>query len=131
GSEYGDDKINKILSLNGINKSEIDYIQSTNDMSYYYNSSKMCILTSVYEGFPNVLNESIKCCTPVISFDCKSGPSEIINDNNGILIKQYDIDGFVNAIINMLTNPIVIKETPYKSPLQKLVKILGNNHVYK
>ncbi|MEX5485347.1 glycosyltransferase [Proteus mirabilis] len=44
----------------------------------HYNESKITILTSYYEGYPNVLVESLASGTPIISFDCKSGPSEII-----------------------------------------------------
>ena len=40
----------------------------------------------------NVLIESIALGTPVVAFDCPSGPSEIIKNNvNGYLIKNGDL----------------------------------------
>ena len=53
--------------------------------------SRALVLTSHYEGFPRVLIEALSLGTPVISVDCKSGPSEIIkNEENGLLIENYN-----------------------------------------
>lgn len=67
-------------------------------------NAKATLLTSHYEGFPNVLIESLSVSTPVISFDCPSGPSEIIiNKINGYLIPMNDLDGFSNAMLQLET----------------------------
>jgi glycosyltransferase involved in cell wall biosynthesis len=59
----------------------------------YYQKAIYTVLSSKNEGFPNVIIESLAVETPVISFDCFSGPNEIIIDKtNGLLIENQNFD---------------------------------------
>jgi len=65
--------------------------------------ASMFVLSSDYEGSPNVLIEAMCMGMPVIATDCPSGgPGELIEDGyNGILISTGDVDGLKNAMIEM------------------------------
>lgn len=78
-----------------------------NDLPIYYINARATVLTSLVEGFPNVLVESISYGTPVISFDCPSGPKDIIIPNvNGILVEHLNVKDFAQAIIDVVNENI-------------------------
>ncbi|MCY4330469.1 MAG: glycosyltransferase, partial [Endozoicomonadaceae bacterium] len=91
----------------------------------YYLKAKATLLSSVCEGFPNVLVESITLGTPVISFDCPSGPGEIINDLNGKLVKTGDVKGLSGAIIDVCNSEYDIesvRSTSHNYRIDKVIK---------
>ncbi|MBP0903652.1 glycosyltransferase [Mariniflexile gromovii] len=71
----------------------------------FIKQAKALVMTSESEGFPMVLIEALSLKTPVVSFDCKSGPNEIIqNEVNGILVKNQDALAMTNALNKLLDN---------------------------
>ncbi len=97
----------------------------TNNVTSYYHNADVTVLTSLYEGFPNVLVESIALGTPVVSFDCPSGPSEIIIEGvNGFLVEHKNINKLADAIIDALTrdwDTVTIRETAKKFSTDRII----------
>lgn len=65
----------------------------------YIKKSKFLVLSSLNEGMPNVILEALACETPVVAFDCLSGPSEMIIDKkNGLLVENQNIEKLTTAM---------------------------------
>lgn len=69
-------------------------------------NSDFYVMSSRYEGLPMVLLESIACGLPIVSFDCPTGPAEIIENNDcGLLALNGDIVDLTDKIMLMIENP--------------------------
>ena len=76
------------------------------NMSEWYERADLFVLSSIVEGFPNVLLEAMAYGLPCISFDCDTGPRDMIQDGvNGILVNPKEKElGLTNAINKMISN---------------------------
>jgi len=84
---------------------KVDFVGFQKNPFSFISKSDVFVLSSRWEGFPNVLIEAMACGVPVISTDCPSGPNEIIeNGKNGILVKVDDVYGLAEAILSILEN---------------------------
>jgi amylovoran biosynthesis glycosyltransferase AmsD len=86
----------------------LGYCENIEDL---YKKSKVYVMTSRHEGFPMVLLEAQKNGLPIISYDCFTGPSEIVmDDTNGFLVEYGNKEKFADALGKFLNDQAKMKQ---------------------
>jgi glycosyltransferase involved in cell wall biosynthesis len=76
------------------------------DPTPFYMTADLFALASDYEGFGNVLVEALASGTPIVSTDCPSGPSEILDGGRyGRLVPVRDVEAMAEALDTSLDQP--------------------------
>ena len=87
---------------------------SVKNLSYYYTNCDIFVMSSSYEGFGNVLVEALSFGCRIVSTDCNSGPSFILdNGKYGKLAKTSNPDNLAITILeslNLTINTDLIRE---------------------
>ena len=104
----GEDRI-RLQSLIDSNKirQRVHMPGSVGNIADWYHAADIFVLSSLVEGFPNVLLEAMSHGLPCVSFDCNTGPKEMIEHNvNGILVSPIaDVEGLQVAMKKLIENP--------------------------
>ena len=106
-------KLEKRVFLIGFNSNPYQYMTKADAF----------VLSSNYEGFPNVLIEALACGLPVISTDCKSGPREI-------LAPQYDIHSMLVKDVVEVEYGILVRLNSVKALAEAMSRVIENQKLY-
>jgi N-acetylgalactosamine-N,N'-diacetylbacillosaminyl-diphospho-undecaprenol 4-alpha-N-acetylgalactosaminyltransferase len=97
----------------------IHFIGNVTNPYCFLKKSEIFVLSSEIEGFPNVLVEAMLCKKIVVSSNCKSGPSEILQ--NGKIGFLYEV-----ANVNELLYKLNYISKLSKNKKEKLIKDIYN-----
>lgn len=77
--------------------------------NFYIKRAEFLVLSSKYEGFSMVILEALSAGIPVVSFDCETGPRELVkHEFNGLLVENQNFNK-----LEMAMNRIVEEEQFY------------------
>ena len=108
---FGPEEQNIKLLIKKYNlENEVLMIKNLHNPFWLIKKSSLLIVTSVYEGFPNVIVEALTLGTPVISTNMNAGASEILlNGRGGDLVKVGDVLNLSKKISHFIANPSKLK----------------------
>ena len=97
-------KVMKDISISN-NCTNVEFLGFRKDIAELMQMSSVFALSSRFEGLPMALLEAMQsgCCC--VSFDCETGPTEIIcNNKNGILVPAQDVEKLSQALSEVISN---------------------------
>jgi glycosyltransferase involved in cell wall biosynthesis len=78
------------------------------NLGEWYERCELYAMTSRYEGFPNSLAEALANGLPAVSFDCDTGPRDIIrNEVDGLLVAPGDMDALRLALDQVMGDNVL------------------------
>jgi len=81
-------KSKKCNFVHGFYNISLGHIKEQNQLALLYSSADFVVVPSLVESFGQVAAEALSCETPVVCFNY-SGLTDIVNDENGLLVKPY------------------------------------------
>jgi len=111
-------------------KDKVVLLGQKDNINDYYLQCDIYILSSSFEGFPNVLVEAFSNKCACIATNCPTGPSEIIQDvNNGILVDNENQEEMTKAIDKLYFSEEL--KVQFKKNTQKSIEHLSVEKIAK
>jgi glycosyltransferase involved in cell wall biosynthesis len=97
-------QLEQMIDESGLGE-RIELAGPANDMGAALAEASIFVLSSRFEGFPLILIEAMSKGLAVVSYDCPTGPSDIVDDHeNGILVPAKDIDALAAGMREVMAD---------------------------
>lgn len=97
--------LQQLVSELGLSDS-VSFLGKRQDVGALLQDAQIFAFSSLTEGFPNALAEALAAGCACISYDCPTGPSELIEDGiNGLLVPTGDQAAFARGLDRLMGDP--------------------------
>lgn len=109
----------------------VTFVGESSEVTLYYKQSKIFMMTSIWEGQPMTLIESMHYgCVPIVIDSFESIHDLIIDNVNGIICKNNNINDFIQKLDSLLQNETIIEK--YSSyNLSSENQLFSSNNIIK
>ena len=107
GASLGHLEVNALFEQHQLDHQKVQLLDQVNDMPAFYQSIDVFLMTSVTEGFPNVLVEAMASGLPCISTDV--GDASFIVQDIGSIVPPRNAQALANAILDYLAKSQIEK----------------------
>lgn len=81
---------------------------SADQMKEAYMNASVFVLSSRFEGLPMVLLEAQAAGLPIVSFDCKCGPRDVVTDGiDGFLVEEGNVTALSDALLRVIQDDVL------------------------
>lgn len=102
-------ELQSLIQQLGMEK-HISLIKPTSNIDSTYLHASILALTSHYEGLPMVLIEAQSFGLPIVAFNCKCGPMDVVTDGvDGFLVPEGDIEAFADRLLVLMQDRVLRK----------------------
>tara|TARA_R110002049_G_scaffold296797_1_gene485182 strand:+ start:14086 stop:15150 length:1065 start_codon:yes stop_codon:yes gene_type:complete len=102
--KIGLDKLQSQVAQNKI-ENQVEFLGFVSNINVIMKKSKLFVLSSRFEGLPMVILEAMSQGMACISYDCKTGPSDLINhEYNGLLVEDQNKLGMQKSLRRLIND---------------------------
>jgi glycosyltransferase involved in cell wall biosynthesis len=83
----------------------VHFVGFQKDVAKYMAVGELFLLTSREDPFPNVMLSAMEAGMPVVAFEKSGGASELLVDNQGVLVPFLDVAAMANEVVSLLQKP--------------------------
>lgn len=104
GSGDGEQELRTLLARHGLSR-HVTLCGATRRLDEELARASLYVLSSRYEGLPMVMLEAMAHGLPVVSFDCPTGPGDVLtHGRDGLLVPAQDVGALADAMGHLMAD---------------------------
>jgi glycosyltransferase involved in cell wall biosynthesis len=111
-------QLQNLSAAKGLSNEQLNFAGTYSDVQKAYQEADVFVLTSDWEGTPNVILEAMACGLPVVASRVGGIPEIIKHRISGLLVPPDDPVGLYRSVMELIDNPSLRKEIGQNARLE-------------